>query len=99
MGWRVAGRRILSLLLAMSLFAVGLSVLPATALPARAAVAPPEAQVAPNSQVHLGSAIAEREVDHGAVFFKNSVTVNFPGGELSLSGDQGGAEHLYVDDV
>jgi RHS repeat-associated protein len=58
-----------------------------------------EAQVAPKSQVHLVSAIAEREIDHGAVFFKNNVTVNFSGGELSLSGDQGGAEHLYVDDI
>jgi RHS repeat-associated protein len=91
MRWRVAGRRSLSLLLTTCLFAVTLSVLPDTGSV--------EAQEAPESQVLLVSAIPEGPVVPGGIFFEKTFTINFSGGELSLSGDQGGSQTLFVDDV
>src|SRR6266508_2192411 len=90
MRWRIAGRRGLSLVLTTCLCAVALSVLPDTG---------PVAKAAPRSQVLLVPAIDEGPVVPGGVFFEKTITIDFSGGELLLSGDQDGSLPLFVDDI
>src|SRR6266508_5632920 len=90
MRWRIAGRRGLSLVLTTCLCAVALSVLPDTG---------PVAKAAPRSQVLLVPAIDEGPVVPGGVFFEKTITIDFSGGELLLSGDQDGSLPLFLDDI